>query len=148
MRFILSALILILCSNVSATEFGERITLEEGMGNISGTINTSLIALLGNPQRWDEEIVSVSGFIRSDLHGVILFVSSEYCERFDAQYGALIVLDDITPEIRWTDLPSNRCSYAFVEGQFAHFPKEAPEPNTIVIRDRPGAIYAKFIYVE
>ena len=112
MRFILSALILILCSNVSATEFGERITLEEGMGNISGTINTSLIALLGNPQRWDEEIVSVSGFIRSDLHGVILFVSSEYCERFDVQYGALIVLDDITPEIRWTDLPSNRCSYA------------------------------------
>lgn len=145
----LICVILVLFSvGLSANEYGKRPELKEGMGGVSASIPTSIAALLGNPDNWDRKLVSVDGFLRSDLHGVMLFLSSEYCERFSSHNGVQIALEKIEPKLGWEQLPTEKCTYGFVQGEFISTPASKPEPNTITIRQRPGVISAQFIYVE
>jgi hypothetical protein len=133
---------------VGAAEYGARPELKEGLGGVSASVPTSIVALLGNPEKWGEKIVSVEGVLRSDFHGVILFLSSEYCQRFSSQYGVQIALENVSPKLSWEQLPTNECKFSEVQGEFINTPASEPEPNTITFRQRPGVINAQFIYVE
>ena len=148
MNKLICVILVFLSANVAAKDYGNRPELKEGMGGVSATIPTSTVALLGSPESWDGKLVSVSGFLRSDLHGVILFLSSEYCQRFSSQYGVQIALENINPKVSWEQLPTEECAYSLVQGVFMSTPASKPEPNTIVIRQRPGIINAQFISVE
>jgi hypothetical protein len=130
---------------VFGKDFGQRMTLA---GGTSAPTPASLIALLGNPEKWNSRLVSTSGFLRSDLHGAILFMSMEYCERGDSDYGILVDHETIEPEVSWRSLPAEECTYAQVEGNFLNTPHPEPEPNTFVYRWRPALMEANFIYVE
>src|ERR1700752_1041692 len=48
---------------------------------------TSVVALLGNPHAWNGKAVAVDGFIDYDTHGTMLFMSTEHCLAWNAQYA-------------------------------------------------------------
>jgi hypothetical protein len=125
-----------------AAEFGKPITFSNGN---SATTPSSVVALLGNPKRWDGKAVSVVGFIGTDLHGVFLFMSSELCKAWATEYAVLVKLDTITPPTQYTDLPETPCALASVEGHFFEMPREKPKPNVFIIRDLPAWIEAKYV---
>jgi len=123
-------------------KFGSPIEFSSGS---PATMNTSLIALLGNPSRWEGKTVAVSGYISRDLHGVLLFFSSELCLAGVQEYSVLIDTDSVAPKMTWYDLPDRRCVLAHVEGKFFEIPREKPDPKIVILRDRPAYIEAKYV---
>ncbi|MCP4943879.1 MAG: hypothetical protein GY924_18130 [Planctomycetaceae bacterium] len=148
MTFLLcSAAVICGCSSTeispSALEFGEPIEFDT---KIRATYPTSVVALLGSPASWDGKPVSVEGVIRPDRHGIYLYMTTENCEQQSSYTGVQIYIDEIAPAIYWSDLP-NECRYAWIEGVFISTPPDPPQPNAVVIRDRPGLIHAKFVSI-
>ncbi len=137
--------ILVLSKADAGDSFGKTIRFDNG---VSAVTQPSLIALLGSPENWDGNVVGVSGFLRSDLHGTSLFVSSEYCEKWSGQYGVPLVLDAIEPEVSWGDIPSDRCVFAHVEGTFKYMPPVAPKPGFISHHGHPTYIDVAFLHYE
>jgi hypothetical protein len=146
-NLICTTIAILLSGGALSEEYGKQPVFGSGLGGVSSAIPSSIVALLGRSNDWDRKIVSVQGFLRTDRHGVMLFLSSEYCERFAGQYGVMVELEKISPELSWEKLPME-CKYALVEGEFFSTPAEKPNPNTVVIRQRLGILAAQYIDIE
>lgn len=120
---------------------GERMVDEVGFPL---TISTSIVALLGNPSGWRERDVSVLGYLGVDIHGILLFLSSEHCLSWNEQYS--IQVDSTGLENALAEgAEINRCALALVEGTYTPTEYSEPKSNEIVIRQRPGIVTALFV---
>jgi hypothetical protein len=75
-------------------------------------LNVSLVALIANPERFDGQLVRVSGFVRLEFEGTSLFLSEED-DRFNhTKNGVWLKL----PESFYTDCDGKHCD---VVGHFS-----------------------------
>ena len=153
MRYFFIAIIsLSVLVNAETIEYGEEMIFDDsdcGEGAICGTRSafpTSIVALLGSPESWNEKSVSVVGYIQYDLHGTLLFMSSEHCSAGHVQYSIQTFIDHFGG-LEEKLYESKSCTEARVEGIYYPDLDREFEPETITIRQRPGYINVEYIVV-
>ncbi len=133
----------------SAIEYGQRIELEKGMKGIPASMPTSLVAILGAPKSWNGKLVDVAGWIRYDLHGSRLFLSSEWCRHYVAEYGIGVDLQGVPGAGHdWERILQPHCRFARVEGRLQMFEPDKPKPNTLIMRPTPGVLHANAVRLD
>ena len=132
----------------SWTIFGYPILTERGT---PATTETSLIAVLSNPDGWDGKSITIDGWFRAGYGSASLFISSEYCVRQTLQYGVRIDYSALSEEMGpWYQ---SECTFGSVQGTFRALPRERPVfPPGVSdfqpIAPQPGVVEAKYLTLE
>ena len=135
-------------TQLARTVFGYPILNERGA---PATIETSLIAVLSNPDSWDGELISIDGWFRASYASGGLFLSSEYCTRQTLQYGLKIDYSALSEEMG--QFYRSECTFGSVQGMFRALPRERQVLPPGVsefqpIAPQPGVVEAKFLTLE